>query len=93
MNLGNTVMELRERQGIKQGELAEKLGISQTYLSQIENNKKIPNISLLEKVGVELSIPLPFLFYLSLDEKDISKDKLEHFKKLDPFIKNFIAEQ
>lgn len=84
MNLGNTIAQLREKRGIKQGQLADTLGISQTYLSQIENNKKLPNIALLERVGAELSIPLPFLFFLSLDEKDISKDKLFYFKQLDP---------
>ena len=93
MNLGNTIVQLREQKGIRQRQLAKDLDISQTYLSQIENNWKIPNMSLLEKISAELSTPLPFLFYLSLDEKDISKDMLVHFKKLDPLIKDYIADQ
>lgn len=93
MNLGKILMQLREEKGIKQGQLAENVGISQTYLSQIENNRKMPHMSLLEKISLELSTPLPFLFYLSLDEKDIAEDKLVHFKKLDPLIKDFIADQ
>jgi transcriptional regulator with XRE-family HTH domain len=92
MNLGNTVTQLREQKGMKQGQLAETLGITQSYLSQIENNKKLPNIALLEKIGSELSTPLPFLFFLSLDENDIPESKRMHFKILDPMIKQFIGE-
>lgn len=92
MNLGNTVVQLRERKGMKQGQLAEILGITQTYLSQIEKNKKLPNIALLEKIGSELSTPLPFLFFLSLDENDIPESKRMYFKVLDPLIKQFIGD-
>jgi transcriptional regulator with XRE-family HTH domain len=90
MNLGNTISQLREKKGIRQGQLAEKLGISQTYLSQIENNKKLPNISLLETIGASLATPLPFLFFLSLDEKDIPERNRGRFEKLNPLIKDFI---
>ena len=91
MNLGNTITHLREQKGMKQGQLADILGISQTYLSQIENNKKTPNIPLLEKIGSEFSTPLPLLFFLSLDEKDIPPKKRGDFKKLNPLIRDFIG--
>lgn len=92
MNLGNTISQLREKKGLKQGQLADALDITQTYLSQIENNKKLPNIALLEKIGIELSTPLPFIFFLSLDEKDIPKDKADHFRFLEPLLKKYIGE-
>lgn len=92
MNLGSTISQLRERKCVKQGQLADELQISQTYLSQIENNKKLPNISLLEKISVALDTPLPFIFFLSLDEKDIPENRLQHFKLLEPVLKKFITE-
>jgi len=92
MNLGNTVTHLRERKQLKQGQLAGLLGITQTYMSQIENNKKIPNMSLLEKIATELSTPLPFLFFLSLDESDIPENKRQDFKLMEPGIKKYIGE-
>jgi XRE family transcriptional regulator, regulator of sulfur utilization len=92
MNLGNTISQLRGQKGMKQGELAHILSITQTYLSQIENNKKLPNIALLNKISAELSTPLPFLFFLSLDEKDIPESRVIHFKLLEPLIKRFVGE-
>jgi len=92
MNLGNTISQLREQKGMKQGQLAETLDITQTYLSQIENNKKLPNIALLEKISSELSTPLPFIFFLSLDDKDIPESKIQHFRLLEPMLRKFIGE-
>lgn len=92
MNLGKTISQLRERKGMNQGEFAKILSITQTYLSLIENNKKTPNMALLEKISEELSTPLPFIFFLSMDEKDIPESKRMHFKALEPVIKKFIGE-
>ncbi|OQP64771.1 hypothetical protein A3860_18610 [Niastella vici] len=92
MNLGNTISQLRERKGMNQGKFAEILSITQSYLSQIENNKRLPNIALLEKIGEELSTPLPFIFFLAMDEKDVPENKRTHFKVLEPVIKKFIGE-
>lgn len=92
MNLGKTISQLRERKGLNQGKFAEILSITQSYLSQIENNKRLPNMALLEKISTELSTPLPFIFFLSMDEKDVPENKRPHFKALEPVIKKFIGE-
>jgi transcriptional regulator with XRE-family HTH domain len=73
-------------------DLASDLCITQTYLSQIENNRKLPNIALLEKIGKKLSTPLPFIFFLSLNEDDIPETKRPHFRLLEPALKKFIGE-
>ena len=91
MNLGNTIVQLRERKEFNQGELATKLGISQTYLSQIENNKKMPTVGLLENIGKVLSTPLPFLFFLSVEAEDIPKRNRHNFEMVGPQIKDFIT--
>ena len=44
MNLGKTIHDIRRRQNMTQAQLAEKIGSSQTYLSQIENDFKVPSI-------------------------------------------------
>ena len=38
--IGSKIKTLREEQGISQAELAEKSGISTTYLSLLENGKR-----------------------------------------------------
>ena len=92
MDLGNTIKNLRQQQGIRQNALAELCDISQTYLSQIENNAKEPNISTLRTIAKKLSVPLPVLFFLSLDDKDIKPEKRIAYNHLAPSLKSMIAE-
>lgn len=92
MNLGNTIKNLRQQQGIRQNSLAVSCDISQTYLSQIENNLKEPNISKLKIIAKKLSVPLPVLFFLSLDEKDVKPEKRNAYNHLAPSLQSMIAE-
>lgn len=58
--MGHIIKERRMERGIKQFELAENIGISRTYLSDIENNRYLPSTRLLLKINKELN----FLFLL-----------------------------
>jgi XRE family transcriptional regulator, regulator of sulfur utilization len=92
MKLGTTIKELRVNAGMKQFELAEKCNISTTYMSQIESNAKEPNMSTLKEISDNLNIPLPILFYLSLDENDVKSNKRDAFKIIDQPVKSLIKE-
>lgn len=92
MKLGTTIKELRQKSGLKQFELAEKCNISSTYLSQIESNMREPNISTLKEISSCLNIPLPILFYLSMEDSDITSSKREAFKLIDQPVKSLIKE-
>jgi len=91
MKLGNTIKELRKQKRIPQEFLAEKCGITQAYLSLIENDKKEPNLSTLKVISKALETPLPIIFYLSLSEEDISESKKSLFSQLNPSIKNLVS--
>ena len=90
MALGATISELRKKRGLKQYTLAEKCGITQTYLSQIEHDKKEPNLSTLREISNALDLPLPVIFYLSLNSKEISPNKQEAFKLFDRSMRGMI---
>lgn len=92
MDLGNAIKHLRQQKGIKQNLLAEKSGITQTYLSQIENNLKEPNISTLKVISKNLNVPLPVLFFLAIDSDDIEPEKRNAFKHLAPSINSMVSE-
>lgn len=90
MNIGTTIKHIREQKKIRQNIFAEKIGISQEYLSKIENNRRQPAISILEKIGKELDVPLPILFFLSMSEDDVKEEKKARFKEINPFIKSLV---
>lgn len=92
MDLGSAIKNIRRQKGIKQNFLAAKSGITQTYLSQIENNVKEPNLSTLKVICDNLKVPLPVLFFLSIDSNDISPEKRIAFKHLAPSINSMVTE-
>lgn len=71
MKLGTTIQRLRKEKKLSQGEFAERIGISPTSLSQIENNKTTPKASTLDRICSELNIPSHVLHLLSLSVDDV----------------------
>jgi transcriptional regulator with XRE-family HTH domain len=92
MNIGKTIKEIRESKKIKQKELSESCSLTVSYLSQIENNKKDPSISVLRKISNSLEIPLPIIFFMSLDETDIPDRKIEFYKMIHPSLNGLLKE-
>jgi XRE family transcriptional regulator, regulator of sulfur utilization len=92
MEIGNTIKKLRKKKNIQQNELAEKSGISQTYLSQIENGSRSATIDTLEKICLALDIPLPIMSFLSLDINTVNPNKQEAFSRIKPAIQAMIEE-
>jgi transcriptional regulator with XRE-family HTH domain len=90
MDIGNTIKELRKKKGLKQNELAEKVHLTQAYLSKIENNSKEPSLSSLKAIAESLEIPLPILLFRSMTSDDIEPEKREAFKILLPSIKGMV---
>ncbi|MGY6566541.1 MAG: helix-turn-helix domain-containing protein [Halomonadaceae bacterium] len=52
------VRVFRDHRGMRAGELAEKAGISQGYLSEIESGKKTGSLSVLRRVAKALGVEL-----------------------------------
>ena len=53
---GATIKNLREKKGLTQAELAEKLGVSSKAVSKWETGKGLPDISLMEPLAGALSV-------------------------------------
>lgn len=92
MNLGTTISRLRKARGLKQLELAVACNITQAYLSQIENDRKEPNLTTLKVIGGALEIPLPILFFLAIEKGDIPDDKEDLFSMVSPSLKGLIGD-
>ena len=92
MNLGLAIKNIRKQKGFKQNKFAELCQITQSYLSQIENNARDPNLSTLKIISEKLETPLPVLFFLSLENNDVPKQKQQAFSMIAPSIKSLVNE-
>jgi transcriptional regulator with XRE-family HTH domain len=94
MQLGMVIKEKRKGLGLNQVEFSQEVGITQTFLSQIENDKKEPSAKVLTNICDTLGITKPILIWFTLEEKDIREDKREAFNALkssvDALINEFI---
>lgn len=75
--LNEALRLVRTYHDLSQSELGVELGISNSYLSEIESGKKKPSIDLLNKYSSQFNIPVSSLLFFSesLDEKKAT-DKL-----------------
>lgn len=92
MDLGSVIRKARKQKGLTQNEFSSWCDITQTYLSQIENNLKEPNLSTLKKISERLDVPLPILFFLSMTEEDVDPAKREAFKIVGPSVNSLVNE-
>ena len=94
MNVGISIRKIRKERvpQLNQKEFAERIGITQTYLSQIETGAKMPNTSVLETIAKYFEIPLPILFWYAIEESDIHDSKKEYFRFLKPTVDAMIDE-
>jgi len=67
---------------LKQVELADKLGISKSYLSEIERGKKVASIELIEKYSTLFNIPSSSILFFSenIDSNFASSDRARKAK-------------
>ena len=94
MNIGIAIRNIRKQRipKVNQSEFVKLIGITQTYLSQIETGAKTPHINILEKIAKELNMPLPVIFWLGIQEADVAENKRSHFRFLKPTIDAMINE-
>jgi transcriptional regulator with XRE-family HTH domain len=67
--LGKEIKKARIDQGLKQKELKERTGLSQKYLSQIENDAVDPRVSVLKKIAQALQVSADSLLGLDAVEQ------------------------
>lgn len=66
-----TLKEFREQKGLSQTELANRVGLKQTTISQYENGTRRPNLSIAKKVADALGMTLDDFVSLSTFQNEI----------------------
>lgn len=72
MNLGRAIQMCRIRRQLNQTQLAKLSGCSVSYLSMLENSKRDPTLSTVEKIADALRVPVQILFFLGADKDELA---------------------
>ncbi|MBA3774621.1 MAG: helix-turn-helix transcriptional regulator [Ramlibacter sp.] len=72
MNIGGAIQLARAKRKLSQRELADRAGISVSYLSLLERSKRDPPLSTLQKIAAGLGIPLEILFFLGAESGELT---------------------
>lgn len=77
------IKEIREKKNITLYRLSKETGISRSYLTDLENNKKTnPSLETAYKISLALNVSIRDIFYSTLD---IEKLRKEMHEKIDKF--------
>ena len=81
--MGEALSLLRIFNGYKSAELAKKLELSQSYVSELENGKKQPTMEVLDKYAkvFEMKKSTLMLFAESLEGEEIKNDKKQRIAR------------
>lgn len=71
----------REFHNLNQSQAAEKLGVSQSFLSEIESGRKTPSLEVLQRYAKAFSLPTS-AFLLFLENLTEEKPRIEFEKKV-----------
>ena len=90
--INDALRMIRVFHDLRQNELAEKLCIAPSYLSEIEHGKKQPTLQLLEAYAAEFSMPVSSIMFFSehMDSDSTDRTRTQISRKALALL-NFIA--
>ena len=75
MDLGQAIRILRVKQGLTQGQLADRCGMNDQTLSDWETGKSWPPKGASERVCEALGVPTSYMMLASIEIEDIPEEK------------------
>ncbi len=84
-NIGSILRERRVRKGLSQTELANEIGVTQTFLSLVEHGKRIPSYDVLERAANVLGEDAAYL------EREAKSADLDTVIELNRLLKRLIG--
>lgn len=82
MNISKALKLCRTQKGISKTELAQKSDLSVSYLSLLEQGKRDPNLSTIDKLCKALNIPSSIFMFLASDVNELNGISKELAEKL-----------
>jgi transcriptional regulator with XRE-family HTH domain len=82
MKLGRAIKLIRTSSGLKQKDIAAKLGVTSNYISLVESGNREPSVSLLKKLATILGVPVGLFFLWDGDDPASSKTNIDQLRDL-----------
>ncbi|MDK4536580.1 helix-turn-helix domain-containing protein [Kingella kingae] len=82
MNISKAIKLCRNQKGFTKTKLAENANISVSYLTLLEQGKRDPNLSTLERICQALQVPTTVLMFLAADSDEKARMSTELSEKL-----------
>jgi len=83
-SMGQYIKLARVNSGISQSKLADEVGVTKTYVSLLENDRKDASVDLLKKIAKLLNVPVFLLLWQKLDiPSGSNKEEREIKEQLD----------
>ncbi|MFD0682026.1 MULTISPECIES: helix-turn-helix domain-containing protein [unclassified Paenibacillus] len=79
MEIGATIRTIRKKKGITIGQLCEATGLSQGFMSLVENNKTSPSLATLDSIAGVLQVPLAFLLLKQEERMKVTRKEERTF--------------
>jgi transcriptional regulator with XRE-family HTH domain len=76
---GNRLVRLREDAGVKQAELAARIGSSQSTVSQLEKDQRKPSFDMIRKLADALGVSPAYL--LGAEVEELRPEERQHFRQ------------
>lgn len=82
MSLNEALRLYRKARNLTQKQVAEKAGISVSYLSLVERGQRDPSLSTLEKIASAMGVSLTILAFMNADEDGLQRIDLQLAQRL-----------
>lgn len=82
MNIGRAIKLCRNQKDLSKTKLAELSGLSVSYITLLEQGKRDPNLSAIEKICQALQVPITVLMFLAADTEEKTGISTELSEKL-----------
>jgi transcriptional regulator with XRE-family HTH domain len=83
VTLGNAIKVVRTATGMKQREVAAKVGVTANYLSLVEGGKREPSIAFLNRLAKTLGIPVGIFFlWQEMGDNETDSKRIDKIRDL-----------
>ena len=88
MSFGSELRKRRKSQGLTLEQLAEKSGMTFSYLSTVENNKRDPSLSTMQALASALGVPVGLLLEPAVDISAQAEKVARLFERAPPGVQH-----